>query len=221
MFVLHKLTSNKLTYKLEYERHLPHIQPPGATFFVTYRLAGSIPAAKIRELVAETDRLKQKLEQIEDTAVRHEQQYLAQKRLFSLWDTTLDSTQRGPFWLKQEAIAQLVWDSLHYLDNDRYDLDTFTIMPNHTHVLFTPLAQSDGNYYALSSILHRLKSFTATKANALLCRKGQFWQHESYDHIVRNEAELDRIRRYILYNPVKADLVDDYRAWKWTYCKHW
>ena len=36
-------------YKQFYERHLPHIHPPDATFFITFRLAGSIPKAIIRE----------------------------------------------------------------------------------------------------------------------------------------------------------------------------
>ena len=220
MPVLQKMTENTLTYKLEYERRLPHIQPPGATLFVTFRLADSIPAAKLRELLAEAERLTRELEQIEDTAVRRQQHYIAQKRLFGLWDDALDTAQQGPFWLKEDAIAQLVWNSLHHLDNKRYDLDTFCIMPNHGHVLFTPLIKPDGGYHALSGIMHSIKGFTANEANDILGRKGQFWQHESYDHVVRDEAELNRIRRYILYNPVKAGLVDDYRAWKWTYCKY-
>jgi putative transposase len=214
------MTDSTLTYKLEYKRRLPHIQPPGATLFVTFRLAGSVPAAKLRELLAEAERFTQELEQIENTIVRRQQHYIAQKRLFGLWDDVLDTAHQGPFWLKEDAIAQLVWNSLHHLDNKRYDLDTFCIMPNHAHALFTPLPTSDGSYHALSGIMHSIKSFTATKANDNLRRKGQFWQHESYDHVVRDETELSRIRQYILYNPVKAGLIDDYRNWKWTYCKH-
>ena len=50
--------------------------------------------------------------------------------------------------------------------------------------------------------------------------QGQFWQHESYDHVVRDEAELLRIRRYVLNNPVRAGLVQQWDEWPWVCCKH-
>ena len=46
-------------------------------------------------------------------------------------------------------------------------------------------------------------------------RSGVFWQDESYDHIVRDQAELERTIKYVLNNPVKAGLVDDWEKWKW------
>ncbi|MAU00364.1 MAG: hypothetical protein CL608_24750 [Anaerolineaceae bacterium] len=61
--------------------------------------------------------------------------------------------------------------------------------------------------------MHSLKRYTAVEANKVLGRQGQFWQHESYDHIVRDEAELQRIRQYVLNNPVKAGLVDSAEQW--------
>ncbi len=68
--------------------------------------------------------------------------------------------------------------------------------------------------------MHSLKRYTAYEANQILGRSGAFWQHESYDHFARDEKELERIIKYVLYNPVKAGLVDDWKSWKWTYCKY-
>lgn len=53
----------------------------------------------------------------------------------------------------------------------------------------------------------------------LLGQEGAFWEHESYDHYVRDEAELERIIKYVLYNPVKAGLAADWVAWPWTFSK--
>jgi REP element-mobilizing transposase RayT len=53
-----------------------------------------------------------------------------------------------------------------------------------------------------------------------LGRSGPFWQHENYDHVIRDEGELERIIQYVIYNPVKAGLTDDWKQWKWTYCKY-
>ncbi len=55
------------------------------------------------------------------------------------------------------------------------------------------------------------------KANKILNRKGAFWQHESYDHVVRDGNELERIINYVLHNPVRAGLVSSRDQWKWSY----
>jgi REP element-mobilizing transposase RayT len=46
---------------------------------------------------------------------------------------------------------------------------------------------------------------------------GTFWQHESYDHVIRNEKEFERIVTYIIENPVKAGLVEEWQQWPYTY----
>src|SRR6202051_3751070 len=62
-----------------------------------------------------------------------------------------------------------------------------TIMPNHVHVLLLPKT-------SLPVILRWLKGSTARRANLILGRTGKaFWQDESFDHCVRDEAELDRL----------------------------
>jgi REP element-mobilizing transposase RayT len=43
------------------------------------------------------------------------------------------------------------------------------------------------------------------------------WQSESYDHIVRDEDEFYRIINYIINNPVKAGLVENWQDWPHTY----
>jgi len=48
---------SNLAPELVYRRNLPHIQPPGGTFFVTFRLAGSIPADVLAALHEESERI--------------------------------------------------------------------------------------------------------------------------------------------------------------------
>lgn len=62
-----------------------------------------------------------------------------------------------------------------------------------------------------------IKGISAREANKILDRKGSFWQSESYDHIVRDEDELERIIKYIIYYPVKAGLVEKWEDWEHTY----
>jgi putative transposase len=76
--------------------------------------------------------------------------------------------------------------------------------------------RSSTSSYIVTKILQNLKAFTAREANKNLNRSGAFWQKESYDHIVRNYEELNRIINYVVMNPVKAELVDNREKWKWS-----
>ena len=227
-------------YKPFYLRNLPHIQPPGATFFVTFHLAGSLPRAVLQQWNAEKCQLETEksrplksqdvshFEAAEDIRFEEEQRHREWKRQwFRKFEKTLDNAQSGPLWLKDKGIAKEVAESLHYRDGKVYRLDAYCIMANHVHVVFAPLAiQPSGapqtnslGYNTLASIMQSLKGYTVWKANRLLGRSGAFWHHESYDHSVRNPSEWQRIVTYILNNPVKAGLIKDWKRWRWSYCR--
>lgn len=105
-------------------------------------------------------------------------------------------------------------------------------MPNHVHVVFHLLdeekqSSADRNVcdtvsqpfqaVKVAIIMQSIKGYSAREANKILKRKGSFWQSESYDHIVRDEDELKRIIKYVLFNPVKANLVTKWEDWVYTY----
>ena len=230
-------------YKPFYRRNLPHIQPPGATFFVTFHLKGSLPRRVLQQWKAEKSRffnLKSNTYSAadEDMTFEKKEKYDEWKRQwFRKIEKTLDDAQNGPVWLKDDQIAKEVADSIHYLDGKVYRLDAYCIMSNHVHAVFTPLAIQSSEthpdsppdnstqtkslcYNTLSSIMQSLKGYTARKANQLLGRRGVFWQHENYDHCVRNSNEWKRIIMYVLNNPVKAGLVEQWEKWSWNYCRH-
>jgi putative DNA methylase len=88
-------------------------------------------------------------------------------------------------------------------------LHAFVIMPNHVHLLATP-------HVTARHWLGPLKGFTAHEANRILCRTGPFWQAESYDHLVRDGREFERIHGYIEQNPVKAGLAASADQYRWS-----
>ena len=208
-----------LDYREYYRRNLPHIQPRGATFLVNFRLAGSLPTLVIVSLRAEADTLEQRLLAIKDPAERLLLREIEQRTLFGKWDDALHKSQVGPFWLRDERIAQIVVDSILYHDGNWFDVLAYCIMPNHGHVVLMPYESSDTADYSLARIMHNIKRNSANHANKVLGRTGAFWQHETYDHFARANAELERMIKYVLYNPVKAGLTNDWSKWKWTYSK--
>jgi REP element-mobilizing transposase RayT len=206
-------------YKAEYERSLPHFQPEGATLFVNFRLAGSIPKIVMEQLKSEAEEGERALRRTAGPAELDNLIYEERKRQFGRWDKVLDQAKKGPFWLRQSEIAEIVIEALHYRNGKVCDLDVFTVMPNHVHTVFRPLRKSDGGYHPLQTIMHSLKRYTARQANKILGRDGPFWQHENYDHVVREGAEWERIVKYVLNNPVKAGLVENWQDWPYTWLK--
>ena len=138
------------------------------------------------------------------------------KKYFYKIDNLLIKYKNSPKYLKQPKIATIVESSLKYHDSADYDLLCYCIMPNHVHLIFTLLDDAR----SLDKIMFSVKRYTAGEANKILNRSGQFWQHESYDHIVRNEKALYNIINYVINNPVDAGLVIKWQDWKWTYLKN-
>lgn len=186
-----------------YRRHLPHWQPGGAAFFVTFRLKNSLPAAVIAALDGQEER---------------DGRRLSDGQSFVKWDAFLDHAASGPYWLARTDVAAIVSEAMRYRDEREYILHAFCIMPNHVHAVFEPL-KAGASGVQLSKIMQSLKRQTARKANVMLSREGAFWQDETYDHVVRDNDEFRRVVGYVLNNPVKAQLVSVWSDWPWTYCR--
>ncbi len=213
-----------------FRRRLPHFQPDNATFFVTFRLAGSLPRNVLERFKAEQVEAKKRIAQLAregKTDLFKQARAEQESRYFGRFDAWLDRSTSGDRWLSNPRIAQAVYDAILIRDGHQYELICFTIMPNHVHMVFTltdaqlkrPQNRRVSSKYILSPLLESLKRYTAGQANKILERTGQFWQHESYDHVVRDQKELRRIIRYVMNNPLKAGLVKVAEDWKWSYLK--
>jgi putative transposase len=205
-------------YQSSYRRNLPHIQPLGATVFVTFRLAGSLPQNVIEQWKKE----RQWLLHIAKTNPSHHERVKTdfERVWFAKFERILDGARVGPVWLRDERVAAIIDESLHYRDGKVYRLDAFSIMTNHVHAVVKPLrivTEGEAEYHALSSIMHSLKGYTSFNCNRILGRAGEFWAHESYDHYIRDAAEWQRIIAYVLNNPLKAGYVKHWQDWKWNY----
>lgn len=201
--------------KIFYRRRLPHYQPPNETFHVTFRLAGSLPNETVERLRREHAETEKRIRSIKDPEEQRKARRDWGAEYFRKYDEFLDRASNGPYWLRRPEIADLVLAAIRYRDKGVYDLLTTCIMPNHGDLLVA-VERSDASLYR---ILQSLKSYTACEANVMLGRSGAFWHHESYDHVIRNEVELERTIWYILNNPVKAGLCKYWRDWKWAYLK--
>ena len=181
---------------LKGRRRLPHWEQEQKTYFVTFRLTDSMPQSYLNRLKQEKDELlrlnpesinKQKKNEIRNIFTQKQQNWL--------------DKGYGSCILKELKNSSIVQRALLYFDGERYLLGSYVIMPNHAHLIVTPL----GNY-DLTSILHSWKSYSAKEINRLTNRKGALWQDESFDHIIRSFEQLAYFEKYIEENPRKARL---------------
>ncbi|HEV7866409.1 MAG TPA: carbamoyl-phosphate synthase large subunit, partial [Chthoniobacteraceae bacterium] len=179
-------------------RNLPHWEQPGATYFITFRLADAVPQTLLREWKQEMETWLKFHPEPWDAPTKHEYQ----KRFQDGREQWLDQGH-GECLLRQPAVAAMVVNALKHFDGQRYVLDAFVIMPNHAHVLVQP---AEG--HMLSDILHSWKSFTAKQINEQLGRQGRIWQDENHDRIVRDFSSLLRYREYLARNPEDAKLQE-------------
>jgi REP element-mobilizing transposase RayT len=153
--------------------YLPHWEADGATYFVTYRLADSLP------------------------------RFVAERFVHGELDAGYGSCA-----LHDSRIAQFIVDAWRFHDGSRYRLIAWCVMPNHVHVVFELFRGAK-----LARVVHSWKSFTSSRANALLGRVGPLWSREYYDHLVRDQRELEATVRYVVENPITAGL----REWPWSW----
>jgi putative transposase len=158
---------NNLRFRDFYRRRLPHLQVAGATYFVTFRLKNSLPREALVELAQEAERIKK---------LPRDKVDVEQYHWFEKLDDYLDRVVCGEAFLKNEQVADLVAEAIYYRNARIYDLISFCIMPNHVHLVFTPLEKEKGELYSLTEILHSLKRYTARQSNMLLKQSGSLIQ---------------------------------------------
>jgi type I restriction enzyme R subunit len=196
-----------------YDRNLPHWRQERALYFVTFRLADSIPRSVLEvwrderrqwlrslniDLNARDADLLQALRSV-PADVRRSFEHEQARRLFRELDEC-----HGACHLRNPDAANIVADAPRHYDGDRLRCGDFVVMPNHVHWLVIPISGHN-----LEKILHSIKRFSARRINELLGRRGKLWQKESFDRIVRDADEYERTREYVRANPERAGLNSD------------
>lgn len=174
---------------LQWRRRLPHVTQTDSIYFVTFRVADSIPAVRLaqwkQELAVWKYQNRPPLTQEQEEAYAN----LGYRRIERWLDQGHGSCPLvGP-------AASEVQRCLTYLDGKDYRLGNYAVMPNHVHALVQMMSQSD-----LRDVVRTWRKATTHSINHILGRRGALWQSDWFDHIVRDAAALARIRDYIRRN---------------------
>jgi len=151
---------------MDFHRRLEHPFREGSAYFVTWRLEGSLPVARVTEFLT-SDGPK-----------------------FVAFDQLLDAVATGPRWLEQSDVARIVVKAL--LKGKResvYELGAWVVMPNHVHAALRPIGDHD-----LASTVQSIKGSSAREANRLLSRNGcPVWSRDYFDRRIRDANHEGRV----------------------------
>ena len=193
-----------------YHRHLPHWRQKGATYFVTFRLADSIPKNILlqwreeRELWLKvhgiTDALPEDERANKYAAIPEKERKRVERGKARQLHMELDRCH-GCCLLRVNANADVLSGAMLHFHGQRCWVGDFTIMPNHIHLLVQPF-----DAHPLEEWLKSVKVFAARRFDKHSMKAGRIFQQESYDRIVRDREELVAYRKYIEANGTKANL---------------
>ncbi len=172
--------------------YLPHFDGGDVAQLVTFRLAGTIPPPLLDRWRADLAHLAP-ADSIRAMARRI--------------DAHLDMGV-GEQLLAEPAVGGIVEERLLWADGEAYRLHAWVVMPNHVHVLCTPLRG-----HSLSSIVQAWKSVSSRRIGAVVGRQGMLWQADYHDRYIRDERHFGAALAYIERNPVKAGLCTDAVDW--------
>lgn len=167
---------------------LPHWEAGEVPQHIIFRLADSLPTHVLAQW-------EEELRHLPETQRNAERRQRIEQAL---------EAGHGSCLLRDPALAQIVEDALLHFDGLRYRLHEWAVMPNHVHVLVTPL-----HGYSLSSIVHSWKSYTAKAINRVRGSSGPVWQEDYFDRMVRDEAHFARVAAYVRENPQRAGLPEE------------
>ena len=178
-------------------RNLPHWAANSTLIFITYRLADSMPADKLRAWQADRDEWMRLHPEPWDETVSFEYYDTFPAEI----DEMLDAGY-GSCVLARENCRRIVVENLLHFNGIRYRLHSFVVMPNHVHVLMEIENRDD-----LPKIIHGWKSYTAKKINAVVGGTGSVWQREYCDRLIRDAKHYANTVEYIRNNARMAEAI--------------
>jgi putative transposase len=181
------------------QNRLPHWQQSGATYFVTWRLADSLPKVLLATHYQERDLWCQQHPQPWSLAIEADYH----RRFSARLDAWLDAGH-GCCLLRSPQHAQTVAAALHHFEGERTALISFVVMPNHVHVIFALNPQ-----WQMEQLIHSWKRHSARAIHRATGQSGALWMKDYFDRLIRDPEPLSRCVRYVRRNPEKAQLRTD------------
>jgi len=110
--------------------------------------------------------------------------------------------KRIPILIDNFDLWQKAFDDIR--EKFPFELIAWVVLPDHFHIIL------EFDTDEVSNLMRRIKlSFSMNFRKRKRMRRGRIWQYRFWDHIIRDQLDINRHIDYIHYNPVKHGLVND------------
>lgn len=99
----------------------------------------------------------------------------------------------------------------HAMPRRGIELYAFCVMPNHFHAVVRAESSAD-----LSAMMQCWLTSHVRRHHAVYGTSGHVWQGRFKSFPIQQDEHLLTVLRYVLLNPVRAELVADAFGWRWT-----
>ena len=120
-------------------------------------------------------------------------------------------------WQLPESVRQIVLDHCLHDHGTKLLMHAAIVMPDHVHVIFSPLQDADGHLFSFAEIMSGIKGASAHSINKVIGRRGRVWQEESFDRLLRSDENARSKCEYVCQNPVRAGLVESEDEYPWIW----
>jgi putative transposase len=123
-------------------------------------------------------------------------------------------------WVLPESARSVVLETCLTGNGRLFRLHGVIVMPDHLHLLLTPLRDQDGAF-SIPQIMQAIKGSSAHGINKRLGRRGKVWQEESFDYMLRRGDSVAGKIEYMMGNPVRAGQVENPLEYRWLLEGEW
>ena len=175
---------------------LPHWEQDDSTYFLTFRVADSVPSGMRKGWEEEK----------KSWLANHPEPWIPEvelefhRRFSQRMERWLDQGH-GACPFREARLRAILVDTLHRLDGVHYTLCSYVIMPNHVHLLASLFHGT-----RLPRTMQGWKGIVSHEVRKQGLWKGGFWQAGYFDRMIRDESHFTNCARYIRRNPSKAGL---------------
>ncbi len=126
------------------------------------------------------------------------------------YHVTTSTYKRAPIFFNFNNARTLIINMRKLEQENQITNYAFVVMPDHLHWLLQ--LQKDRN---LSQVMKLLKARVSREINRTSTNPRRIWQHGFYDHCIRSDESLITTARYIVANPLRANIVKNIGNYPW------
>ena len=119
----------------------------------------------------------------------------------STYFVTASTFQKKALFQSERMATLFIETLLEYRNQEKYQLHEYVLMPDHFHLLITPIV-------TLERSVQLVNGGFSFRVGKLYHLHGGIWQTSFFDRRVRDATEYEALKKYIHWNPVKRGLAD-------------